>query len=519
MDSETFDETIHDRFSRSPLLDLASLVVRTLFLDENKIAYAEVLVGDHMEIMPIRSSKFQMFLKALYYSILKDLCSSKEINQAIDILEAHAQFDGAGTIKLHNRVAWQGDSIYYDSADASCRAVCITREGWAIDRHPPILFRRYLNQSPQVMPISNGNIWRLVDFLNIQDKKHILLVLIWLVTAFIPGFPHAILNIFGSHGSAKSTFCKILKMLIDPGTKLTDSLPRSQTSLIKRLYNSWLTVFDNIGDLNSLTSDTLCRCVTGDGHAERKLRTNNEEVIYEYQHVIALNGINQVATQPDIRDRSITIKLDRIRIQNRKPEKQLLGEFKDVTPEILGGIFDVLSKAMSLYPNAEQAMTGSLPRMADFAVWGYAITEALGIPGSDFIRAYRENIEYQNYVVIFDNPVAHTLIRYMDTRPSWYGTPQALLNALNATSTNIDIKDKDWPREGRALTRKLNVLQANLLESGIAIETGIHTSKGNTIRIENLNITNRQDDKTGKSQDPDSSNLIGLPSSNMKYLH
>jgi len=516
MNTTTMDEAEEDLFSKSPILGLASLFVWTLFMDENQIAYAEVLVGDHMEIMPIEGGKFKRFLKAQYYSVFKDLCSSKELNTAIDIIAAYAQFDGDGTIKLHNRITWCNDSIHYDSADHTCWAVRVGREGWYIDRQPPILFRRYLNQVPQVMPSTRGNIRRFVDFLNVQDKNEILLIVVWIVTAFIPGFPHVILNIFGPHGSAKSTFCKMLKMLIDPGIKLTDSLPRSQTALIKRLYNSWLTIFDNLGTLTSLASDTLCRCVTGDGHAERKLRTNNEEVIYEFQHLIILNSINQVATQPDIRDRSLTLKLDRIGSQNRKPEKQLLQEFKEALPEILGGIFDILSKAMSLYSKAEEALTGSLPRMADFAIWGFAISEALGVPGSEFMKAYRDNIEYQNFVVIFDNPVAHTLIKFMDKRSSWYGTPHVLLDALNAIAADFDIKDKDWPKEGRALTRKLNLLQANLLESGIAIETGIHTSIGNTINIENLHFNNARDDGSSRSNQEKE---VKISTSQLRLLH
>jgi hypothetical protein len=308
-------------------------------------------------------------------------------------------------------------------------------------------------------------------------------------------------------------------MIIDPGIKLTDSLPRSQTALIKRLSNSWLTLFDNLGQLPHWASDTFCRAVSGEGHSERKFKTNNEEVIISYQHVIAVNGINLVAIQPDIRDRSIIIKLDRIKLEHRKPEKQLLQEFKEALPEILGGVFDVLSKAMALYQEAEIALAGSLPRMADFAVWGYAISEALGVPGSEFMKAYRDNIEYQNFVVIFDNPVAHTLIKFMDKRSTWYGSPHVLLAALNAIAMDFDVKSKDWPQEGRALTRKLNVLQANLLESGIAIETGIHRSKGNTISIKNLHLNDARDDQHDGSSRPNQEKEVKISASQPRLLH
>ena len=52
-----------------------------------------------------------------------------------------------------------------------------------------------------------------------------------------------------------------------------------------------------------------------------------------------------------------------------------MAKFEADKPSILGGIFDVLVKAMNIYPTVSLQ---SFPRMADFAQWGYAIGEALG---------------------------------------------------------------------------------------------------------------------------------------------
>ncbi len=74
-------------------------------------------------------------------------------------------------------------------------------------------------------------------------------------------------------------------------------------------------------------------------------------------------------------DRSILLHLERIDPIKRKDEEKLWKDFEEVKPEILGGIFDVISKAMSIYPSVKLSL---LPRMADFGKWGYAIAEALG---------------------------------------------------------------------------------------------------------------------------------------------
>ncbi|MDR9787649.1 MAG: hypothetical protein RJR37_10480 [Peptococcaceae bacterium MAG4] len=44
---------------------------------------------------------------------------------------------------------------------------------------------------------------------------------------------------------------------------------------------------------------------------------------------------------------------------------------------------------MQIYPHVKLP---ALPRMADFATWGYAIMEAVGDMGEAFLRAYRKNI-------------------------------------------------------------------------------------------------------------------------------
>ena len=54
-------------------------------------------------------------------------------------------------------------------------------------------------------------------------------------------------------------------------------------------------------------------------------------------------------------------------------------------PVILGGIFDVLAKALEIIPTVTLP---KVPRMAGFAKWGYAIAEALNTAGEEFLINY-----------------------------------------------------------------------------------------------------------------------------------
>jgi hypothetical protein len=386
-------------------------------------------------------------------------------------------------MKIYNRVAWENDVIWYDLSNEIWQAVKVTSNGWEIVDDPPVLFRRFTNQTPQTIPAKNGSIKRLLEITNLKDEKSEILAKVWLVSTIIPCIPHPAV-LYGPQGSAKSTFSRYAKDLIDTGRKKTDNMPRTPEDLIKRLNNNWLCPFDNISKLQAWQSDCICRAITGEGYSQRKLYSDNEEMILQFQSIIILNGINVVATSPDLLDRSIILELKRIPKTKRKKEKTLQREFDDVRPLILGGMFDVLSRAMGLYVEVENKLV-ELPRMADFCTWGFAIAEAMGGHGDEFIKAYNENIKFQNWQVVDSNPVAGCLIRFMAERDEWEGSPGDLLKELEAIAkaSGIQTKSKIWPKEPNILTRRLNELKVNLSELGFAIKTGIHTDEGNLLRV------------------------------------
>ena len=82
-------------------------------------------------------------------------------------------------------------------------------------------------------------------------------------------------------------------------------------------------------------------------------------------------------------DRSIAIEQYRIRPQDRKQEKEMLSMFYELRPQLLGYIFDVLGKALQIYPTIKLQ---SLPRMGDSAIWGEAIARAMGFEELQFLK-------------------------------------------------------------------------------------------------------------------------------------
>jgi len=463
------------------LIDIGLANIKTSFIDQYGEPFVQTNEG---RILPINSKDFHTWLGSLYFASERKGLDRNSYQTACETLSAHAIHQGAGKIELHYRVAWHDNALWYDLGDTENRAVKITANGWCITKDVPILSRRYPNQESQVEPTNSGNVLDFFRFINMKDWGQKILIVVWLIAAFIPGFPHPILVAYGSQGSAKSSYTRKLKRLIDPGQCLTESMSSKEDDLVRKINNQWLTAFDNLKELTQNRSDTLCRAITGDGFTTRALYTNNDSFMLKFKRVIVVNGINLCISSPDLLDRAVIVELDRIPPEQRKSEVVLDEDFQNALPGILGGIFDVLSKALALYPHLSCKLS-NLPRMADFAVWGYVIAEALGGYGEAFLDAYTLNMNRQHEAVIDSHPVAQALNEFMRDREQWQGPTKDLLKELTTIAERLEINtDVDsWPHATEQLTRKINKLKATLKEAGIMEIDHKHTSYGNLTMI------------------------------------
>ena len=439
-----------------------------LFHDDRSDAYARIPVGDHWETWRCRGRAFKDWVCGLCYQTEGKAPRSEAITSALSVLCAQARFKGDEHF-LFNRVARYEEAIWYDLADRDWRAIRIIPGSWTLVNDPPILFRRYAHQRAQVAPIRGGNLSELLQFVKVPDHGHQLFLLVYLVSCCVPDIPHPIPDLHGSQGSGKTTLFRMLRRLIDPSATETLSFPRNTTELVQQLSHHWAAFFDNVTRLGGPVSDVLCRAVTGEGFSKRELWTNDEDIIYEFRRCIGLNGINICARKPDLLDRCILFGLDAIESGERLPEKTMWQRFEEKRPALLGAVFDALAQAMSIYPSVT---LDSFPRMADFAVWGCAIAQALGYSQQDFLDAYHANISSRNDEIINDHPVAIAVMALMAKRDAWDGTPTQLLATLEELSgqEHIDNRSQLWPKAANILTRRLNEIKPNLAAAGIRFE-------------------------------------------------
>jgi len=433
----------------------------TLFRSELDEPYICFPVENHKEYWALKDRRTKWWIASEYWKKYGKSPSGDSISTALNILQGIAIF-GANKFTLSNRVAFKDDNVFYSLSNDNWEAVKISRDGWKLESNVPILFRRQGHQTPQVYPREGGNINDIFKYINVKNEQDKILFLVWLISSFIPDFPHPILYLYGPQGSAKSTSSKFVKKINDPSKVETSEIPKDQKELVQKLSHNWCLIFDNISSVSQDLSDILCRAVTGSGFSKRELYSDDSDVIYTFKRCISINGINLLALKPDLLERSILIELDRVSKTDRRNEQDLIKEFESNLPSLLGAIFDVIVKAIQIRPSVVLKDT---PRMADFAMWGYAIAEAIGCGGEVFIKHYFQNINLQNNEVIEENPIASFVVSLVEKTSYWENSASELLKLIK-----FDIDDKALPNTPQELSRQLNILRTNLEEIGIIVE-------------------------------------------------
>jgi len=460
------------------LIELMENEDTQFFKDETCDAFARVRVQDHFEVHPIRSKAFKLWAIGLYYKHTQGgAINSDAYMNARSIVEGKCVIEGA-QYKIHPRVAREGDVFWYDLGDPKWRAVRVDEDGWSVINETPILFRRYSRTSAQMEPVGSIHLREIFEFINVEDEDMKLLLMVWVVTCFIKGFPHTAPIIHGQQGSAKTTASEILKAIIDPSVMKTSRMPHDIKETVQMLAHSWLTIFDNVSPdkFSGSTSDLFCTVITGGGVSKRELYSDDEDIIYNLQRVIGINGIIIAANKPDLLDRSILIELARIPEEKRKTAHEVEALFKESLPAILGGIFDTLVQAIQI--KKTQSHT-NLPRMADFTEWGSAIAVALGHTQEQFLNSYKNNIQQQSDTVIDDSLVATLVLALCERQDGaeWEGGASELLEELGKDSKGIvDEKIRrsaNFPKASNVLSRNLNELKTTLAEAGCYVwQTG-----------------------------------------------
>ena len=169
--------------------------------------------------------------------------------------------------------------------------------------------------------------------------------------------------------------------------------------------------------------------------------------------------------------------------------KAIWNRFYSIRPQLLSYILDTLVKVLKWKgENPSLDVIKELPRMADWAEWCEVISRCMGEKDNAFINAYNENINLQIEEVIEGSDLAiavrELVGRFDEKIREFNGTPTELLINLNliADSSNIDRRNRYWPKTASRLSRSLKLLQRTLREIGIEVTWEKDTSTRNNTR-------------------------------------
>lgn len=433
-----------------------------LFHDQLENAFADLRELDGPPIS-IRSRGFRLAVRKLVWPEMGAV-GSEAVTTAAATLEGRAIHEGPRH-ELHPRVASKDGELWID-LDGS-RAVRVTPGAWrVVENGVPYVFRHYTHQRSLPDPERGGDLKALERHVRLAGKDDRLLLLVYLSTALLPGFPMPAVVFHGVQGSTKSTHLKLVKRLIDPSAVEVRRSIKDGTEFAQAATQNRALFFDNLSSLPEWLSDALCGAVTGDGWSKRALFTDDDSFHFEYQGLVGLGGINLVARKSDLLERSLIFPLEPVPPSERVDEKSFWDSFEADRAKIFGGMLDVLAEAMKIEPSV---CVKESPRMADFARWGVAAAIAMGSTQDDFLAAYSRNVDRQNEAAIEANPLAQAVIAMMEPEDIWVGSPSRLLQKLGSVASSIGIstRSQSWPKEPSWLTRRLTECQPNLQSVGI----------------------------------------------------
>jgi hypothetical protein len=230
--------------------------------------------------------------------------------------------------------------------------------------------------------------------------------------------------------------------------------------------NGWLFVYENVSVIPRRLSDGLCQLAFGGGFAGRALYTNDERSVMYAQRPVLLVGIDNFVVRADLRDRSVINNLTPIPRNRVGTERTFWPDFQADYPRILGAVLDAIAGGLRELPNVNLK---ELPRMADFAEWGEAVSRGLGWGANTFVPMYDENRKQASEAMLEGSPLAEILLRFAQSEPN-LTTPVSELHARLTHSAGKAIANSAaWPKTPILFSQELRRLVPQLGVHGICV--------------------------------------------------
>jgi hypothetical protein len=397
----------------------------------------------------------------------------RELQEINDELRSQAEEHGI-EVDLYPRVSPLKDGdVEIDLNDGAGTTVLITAGGVVVAKGTSeTLFIRASSSLPLPSPAETGDFSLLWKYVNLKSDAFLLYIAWVTYTITRPkteSSKYVFLVLKGSQGTGKTFASKTTKGVIDPNTVNAQTLPGSSRDLAIMLQLVHLLVVDNMRDLTTAISDMLCIAATGGAVPMRKLYSDDEQKALFLHGAVLFNGIHPFVGQSDFADRCLVLELVPIEPETRKSEGAMLAEFEADRPEILKGLYDLISNILQVLPDTKVVAPS---RMLDFCKWLAGMETAMGLPVGKLQYLYAASLKDSQLESLLDNPLAVTIIEFAENmvEPEWLGTPSEFYSKLTTLAELSLQRSRVWPSSAAVLSKRLHGLQAPLLAQGISID-------------------------------------------------
>lgn len=456
-------------------------------INDPSTIFAEYVVPSDDDKLPdipkfisINNPEFESYLRMIVIPKLNGKKRARDIVQ--DIVDYCAVYGNTDTIEPKTRIAGKLNRgiIEYALNDRSNRCVRVTADGWSITNSPQHKFVKSGSALAQIEPReSQSNLFAILrNFIN-TDKNGLILLAVWLVQSFCEG-SRSMLLIMAQRGSGKSSVTRYIRKILDPSRLEASTFPGKTDELITTLTNSYFVAFDNCdNEISKEQSNLLCCAITGATVPKREYYTTNSLAVFKLHCAIVMNGISILPNESDLAERCLLLNLKPISEKKRRTDSSIEAEFTKLLPELLGCVFDTLSRAMSIIETLE---IKELPRMAESYFEMVAIAVALGISQEEFREIYMQNTEAINKARA-STDLFEAVREYMTKHVPGRSAEGTVTEIYNKIRNNFSGNKNNLPKSASHFSQKMMAERQTFYTAGFVVNIDSTYADGTHIKI------------------------------------
>jgi hypothetical protein len=449
--------------------------------------YGIIKINEKYRVLFLGGTECRQWLITAYSDYSGKIHGKDLYKNVLDVIIAKSITNQIQLEKIHNRICFVDNEIFYNLCNNDYELVKINKDGYSVIPNglDNPLFRRKSNPLPQLKPLKDKSkhknpLNELVELLKIPLEIRQLFI-IHLTSLFFEKIPIPIMILQGEAGSSKSTITSTVKRIVDPSPENRNSIPDNIDDMNVHFFNRYLTNFDNISFIDNMMSDNLCKSITGHTHNKRELWTDDNEVILTIKSRIILNGVTLNIDQTDLISRSIFYESQYIQESEKLTEETFNSKIDELIPYILDQIFDLLSKTLKKYKSLESEITEK-QRMADFTVICECISRELGYDEFSFVKSYKHNQSLHSFNAVESYPIVNIVLGIASEQGKDFEISVSDLYrkiTFHAFDNGINIKSKysKFPQSEKAVSNQIVRLQSTFRNSGYAISSRRYNSR------------------------------------------